>query len=414
MTDTRPTPISRHAVTFIFITVLLDMVGFGIIIPVLPKLIGDVADVSLAEAAKIGGWMAAAYAIAQFAFGPLMGNLSDRFGRRPLLLLAILGLGLDFLAQAWAPTTGWLFAGRILAGLCGASWVIANAYIADVTAPEDRGKAFGMMGAAFGLGFIIGPVIGGLLGEFGARVPFYVAAVVSGVNLIYGYFVLPETLTAANRRPFSLARSNPFGAFKIFAQYKGVLPLCLVLALFFFFSSVYPAIWAFWGKVRFGWSEAMIGLTLAVFGVVIAAFQGGLTGRFVKIFGDQGTVILGFISAIIAGLGYGVTGSLVVIFVLMVVHGPEGFINPLLTARMSKRVPENAQGELQGGISAITNIAMLAGTVFYAQVFGYFMSPAAPFQSPNVAYYLTGAGMALTFGLFLWVSARDHEEASAS
>ena len=393
MTDTRPTPISRHAVTFIFITVLLDMVGFGIIIPVLPKLIGDVADVSLAEAAKIGGWMAAAYAIAQFAFGPLMGNLSDRFGRRPLLLLAILGLGLDFLAQAWAPTTGWLFAGRILAGLCGASWVIANAYIADVTAPEDRGKAFGMMGAAFGLGFIIGPVIGGLLGEFGARVPFYVAAVVSGVNL--------------------MARSNPFGAFKIFAQYKGVLPLCLVLALFFFFSSVYPAIWAFWGKVRFGWSEAMIGLTLAVFGVVIAAFQGGLTGRFVKIFGDQGTVILGFISAIIAGLGYGVTGSLVVIFGLMVVHGPEGFINPLLTARMSKRVPENAQGELQGGISAITNIAMLAGTVFYAQVFGYFMSPAAPFQSPNVAYYVTGAGMALTFGLFLWVSARDREGTGA-
>ena len=312
-----------------------------------------------------------------------------------------------------APTTGWLFAGRILAGLCGASWVIANAYIADVTPPEDRGKAFGMMGAAFGLGFIIGPVIGGLLGEFGARVPFYVAAAVSGANLIYGYLVLPETLTLANRRPFEWARANPFGAFKIFSQYRGVLPLCLVLAMFLFFSSIYPAIWAFWGKVRFGWSETMIGVTLAAFGMVIAAVQGGLTGRFVTMFGEQGTVILGFISAIVAGLGYGVAGSLAVVFALMVVHGPEGFINPLLTARMSKRVPENAQGELQGGISAISNIAMLAGTVFYAQVFGYFMQPSAPFQSPNVAYYLTGLGMALTFALFLWVSARDREGASA-
>jgi DHA1 family tetracycline resistance protein-like MFS transporter len=187
MTDATPSQAaapSRHAFTFVLITVLLDMVGFGIIIPVLPKLIGEVAQVSLAEAAKIGGWMAAAYSVAQFLFGPLMGNLSDRFGRRPLLLLSIFGLGVDFLLQALAPTVGWLFVGRLLAGVCGASWVIANAYIADITAPEERGKAFGMMGAAFGLGFIIGPAIGGLLGEFGARVPFYAAATVSGLNLI--------------------------------------------------------------------------------------------------------------------------------------------------------------------------------------------------------------------------------------
>lgn len=413
MSQALAAPASRHAVTFVSFTVFLDMVGFGIIIPVLPKLIGEVAHVSLADAAKIGGWMAAGYSIAQFLFGPMMGNLSDRFGRRPLLLLAIFGLGVDFLAQALAPSTGWLFFGRILAGLCGASWVIANAYIADVTPPEGRGKAFGMLGAAFGLGFIIGPAIGGLLGEFGARVPFYVAAAVSGLNLIYGYFVLPETLTEANRRPFDWARANPFGSFKVFRQYHGVLPMCLVLAMFFFFTSVYPAIWPFWGKARFGWSEAMVGLTLAAFGLVMAVFQGGMTGRFVALLGERKTIAVGLICAVVAGTGYGLVGSLPLVFVLMVIHGPEGFIHPLLAALMSKRVPENAQGELQGGLSAIMNVAMLAGTVFYAQVFGYFWSDTAPFKSPNVSYYLTGAGMLATLAVFLWLIGHEREEAAS-
>ncbi len=410
---------SRHAFTFVMITVLLDMVGFGIIIPVLPKLIGEVAHVTLSEAAKIGGWMAAAYSVAQFLFGPLMGNLSDRFGRRPLLLLAVFGLGVDFLAQALAPTTGWLFFGRTLAGVCGASWVIANAYIADITAPEDRGKAFGMMGAAFGLGFIIGPAIGGLLGEFGARVPFYAAAAVSGLNLIYGIFVLPETLAPANRRPFEWRRSNPFGAFKVFQQYHGVVPMCLVLALFFFFTSIYPAIWPFWAKVRFGWSEAMVGGSLALFGLVMAGFQGGLTGRFTQWFGERKSVAIGLLCAGLAATGYALvpaspmTLSLPMVVVLMFVHGPEGFINPMLTALMSKRVPENAQGELQGGLSALANVAMLLGTVFFAQVFGFFMSDTAPVQSPNVSYFITGAGMIVTLGLFLWLIGHEREEAAA-
>ncbi|MBI1172786.1 MFS transporter [bacterium] len=413
MSEAPAVPASRHAVTFVMLTVLLDMVGFGIIIPVLPKLIGDVAHVGLAEAARIGGWMAAAYSVAQFAFGPVMGNLSDRFGRRPLLLLAIFGLGVDFLAQALAPTVAWLFFGRTLAGLCGASWVIANAYIADVTPPEDRGRAFGMLGAAFGLGFIIGPAIGGLLGEFGARVPFYAAALVSGLNLIYGLFVLPETLDPAHRRPFDWRRSNPFGAFAVFRQYHGVLPMCLVLALFFFFSSIYPAIWPFWGKARFGWSEAGVGLSLALFGLVMAGFQGGLAGRFVDWFGERKTVAIGLVSAAIAATGYGLVWSVPMVVILMFVHGPEGFIHPMLTALMSKRVPENAQGELQGGLSAIMNVAMLLGTVFFAQLFGYFMTEAAPFQSPNVSYYVAGAGMGLTGAIFLWLIGHERDEVRA-
>ena len=401
-------PIDK-AFVFVLITVFLDMVGFGIIIPVLPQLIETVGQVGLAEAAIIGGWMAAAYSIAQFLCGPLMGNLSDRFGRRPLLLLAVFGLGVDFLMQALAPNLAWLFAGRVLAGICGASWIIANAFVADISAPEDRARLFGIMGAAFGLGFIIGPAIGGLLGTFGPRVPFYVAAVVSGLNLLFGLFILPETLTQANRRPFDWKRANPFGAFRIFASYKGVLPMCLVLAMFFFFTSVYPALWPFWSKARFDWSEAMVGLTLAMFGLVMAGFQGGLSGPFVRWFGERRTVAIGLLCAAVAAFGYGVVWSLPLVFVLMFVHGPEGFVHPMLTALMSKNVPENAQGELQGGISAIMNIAMMLGTVFYAQLFGYFMSPAAPFQSPNVSFYVAGAGMVAALIVFMGLIGQERE-----
>ncbi len=402
-----PKPVLNRAVIFILITVFLDMVGFGIIIPVLPALIGQVGHVSLGEAAVIGGWMAAGYSLAQFLSGPFLGNLSDRYGRRPLLLLAIAGLGIDFLLHALAPTLGWLFVGRILAGFCGASWVIANALIADITAPEDRGRAFGLMGAAFGLGFVIGPAVGGLLGTFGPRVPFYVAAAVSGLNLIYGWFVLPETLLPENRRRFDLARANPFGAFKVFRSYPGVLPLCAVMAMFFFFSSVYPAIWPFWGKANFGWSEAMVGLTLAVFGVVMAVFQGLLTGPAVKLWGEFRVAVIGLLCAAIAATGYGFVGSLAVVVVLMVVHGPEGFVHPMLTAILSSRVPENAQGELQGGISAITNLAMLAGTVFFAQVFGWFMREGAANPSPDMVFFVAGGGLIVTLFAMIWATRRE-------
>jgi DHA1 family tetracycline resistance protein-like MFS transporter len=400
-------PRTNRAIIFILITVFLDMVGFGIIIPVLPALIGQVGQVSLGEAAIIGGWMAAGYSAAQFLSGPLMGNLSDRFGRRPLLLLAIGGLGLDFLLHALAPTLGWLFVGRLLAGLCGASWVIANAFLADITAPEDRGRAFGMMGAAFGLGFVIGPAIGGLLGEFGARVPFYVAAAVSGMNLIYGWFVLPETLAPENRRPFQWARANPFGAFRVFSTYPGVLPLCGVMAAFFFFTSVYPALWPFWGKANFGWSEAMVGISLAIFGVIMAGFQGGLSGPAVARWGEYKVAVIGLCSGFLAALGYGLAETLTVVVVLMFVHGPEGFVHPMLTAIMSKKVPENAQGELQGGIGAITNLAMLFGTVFYAQIFGYFLRDGAVVQSPDVAFYVAAAGLLMTLAVMMRIARKE-------
>jgi DHA1 family tetracycline resistance protein-like MFS transporter len=398
---------SRHAVTFVLVTVFLDMVGFGIIMPVLPKLIEDVGNVGIDRAAAIGGWMFAAFSLAQFVCAPLAGNLSDRFGRRPLLLLAIFGLGADFLLSALAPTLFWLFVGRVLAGVCGSSWVIANAFIADVTAPEGRAKAFGLMGAAFGLGFVIGPAIGGLLGELGPRVPFFVAAAVSMVNFVYGWFVLPETLAPENRRRFEWWRANPFGAFRVFATYPGVLPMCLVLGMFFFATSVYPAIWAFWGIARFGWSEAMVGGTLAIFGVIMAAFQGGLTGRFVAAFGEYRTALIGLVCAVLACAGYGLATGLAFVVVLMVVHGPEGFVHPMMTAMMSKKVPEDAQGELQGGISAITNVAMLAGTVVFSQIFAHFMAEGRAWQSPGMAFFVAGGFILVALVMFIALTRRE-------
>ncbi len=397
---------SRHAVTFVLITVFLDMVGFGLIMPVLPALITEVGQMDLGDAAFVGGWMFAAFSLAQFAFSPLMGNLSDRFGRRPLLLLAIFGLGLDYLFSALAPTLFWLFVGRVIAGVCGSSYVIANAYIADVTPPEGRAKAFGMVGAAFGVGFVLGPAIGGLLGELGSRVPFFVAAAISGINLIYGWFVLPETLPPEKRRAFEWGRANPFGAFKVFRLYQGVLPLCAVLFVYFAASAVYPAIWPFWGMAKFGWSEAMVGLSLAAFGIITAVFQGALTGPAVARFGEWRVCVFGLVIAVVVALGYGLAGSLAAVLVLMVIHGPEGFVHPMLVAMMSKAVPEDAQGELQGGISAVMNVAMLIGTILFSQVFGFFMQEARGTPSPNIAFYLAAGLLLATLALYLAVVRR--------
>lgn len=404
-----PLTVSRHAVNFVLITVFLDMVGFGLIMPVLPSLIEDVGHMGLADAAYIGGWMFAAFSVAQFAFSPLMGNLSDRFGRRPLLLLAIFGLGVDYLFSAVAPSLFWLFVGRIIAGVCGSSYVIANAYIADVTAPENRAKAFGMVGAAFGVGFVLGPAIGGLLGELGPRVPFHVAAGISMLNFVYGWFVVPETLPPEKRRAFEWGRSNPFGAFRVFRRYHGVLPMCAVLFVYFAASGVYPAIWPFWGMAKFGWSEAMVGLSLAAFGIITAIFQGFVTGPVVKRFGEWRVCLFGILIGAVVAAGYGLAGSLAVVLVLMVLHGPEGFVHPMLVAMMSKAAPEDAQGELQGGISAVMNVAMLVGTVLFAQVFGYFMQTERGTPSPNVAFYLASGILVAVVAMYLALVRRTAE-----
>ena len=397
---TAPKP-GKHAVTFVFITVFLDMAGLGLIFPVLPKLIESVGHTDIAGASILAGWLYFAYGGMQFLCGPALGNLSDRYGRRPILLLSVFGLGVDYMLTAFAPNMIWLFVGRTIAGLCGASYSTANAYLADITQPEERARAFGIMGAAFGLGFVIGPAIGGVLGEYGPRVPFFVAAGISIANFVYGYFILPETLSPELRRPFSLARSNPIGAFKIFSSYRQVLPLCIVMSIYFFASGVYPAIWSFWGIASFGWSEKTIGFTLAAFGSIMALVQGFLTGPLVKKYGETRAALFGLISATITAACYGVATGFGMVLILLLVHAPEGFVQPALAALMSREAPDNAQGELQGGIASAQNLAMLLGTVLFAQIFGYFMRDGAVLHSPNISFFVSAALFAVGLVIFM-------------
>jgi DHA1 family tetracycline resistance protein-like MFS transporter len=386
----------KHAVTFVFVTVLLDMVGFGLIMPVLPALIREISGKDIADATLISGWLFFAYGGMQFVCGPLIGNLSDAYGRRPLLLLSVFGLGIDYLLSALAPTLAWLFVGRLVAGLCGASYSTANAFLADITAPEERAKAFGLMGAAFGLGFVIGPAIGGLLGEYGARVPFYAAAAISLINFAYGYFVLPETLPLSQRRAFDWTRANPFGVFQVFRTYRRVLPLLRVLFIYMLATAVCPAIWSFWGIAAFGWSESTIGMTLAAFGVMTAIVQGVLTGPATARFGERGSVLIGLAAAVAAAAGYAFAPNFAIVLVLLIIHAPEGIVYPALSALMSKEAPADAQGELQGGLASAQNLSMLIGTLLFAQFFGHTMH-----LFMGAAYLLAAAMTAVALVLFL-------------
>lgn len=391
----------RRTIAFALLVVFIDIAGLGLILPVLPRLIEQIGHIGLDRAALVGGWLFAAFSLAQFACAPLMGALSDRIGRRPLLLLAVLGIGVDYILHALAPTLGWLFVGRVLAGVCGSSFVIANACIADVTPPEKRARAFGLMGAALGLGFVLGPALGGLLGAFGPRVPFWAAAALAFGNFIFGLIVLPETLPRERRRAFRWSEANPLGVLMVFRRYPGVLGMAGVLFVYFFATAVYPAVWSFWGIAKFGWDEITIGASLAAFGLVMAVMQGTVTGPAVARFGEVRVAIFGLVVATVTCAAYGMATGMVMVGILLVLHSPEGFVHPMLAAIMSKAVPEDAQGALQGGISALMNLGMLTGTLFFAQVFGFFLSERAPFQSPDVAYFVAAAVMAIATGMFL-------------
>ena len=391
----------RYAVAFIFVTVFLDMVGIGLIWPVLPRLIEDVSGTDIAGASAWNGWLFVAYGLTQFLFGPMIGNLSDAYGRRPVLLLSVFGLAVDYLLMAFAPSIVWLFIGRLIAGVCGASYTTANAYLADITAPDQRARAFGIMGAAFGLGFIVGPAIGGLLGEFGPRVPFLVAAGLSLLNFAYGYVILPETLSTDKRRAFSISRCNPLATLRVFRSYQGVVPLGIVMFGLFAATSVYPAIWSFWGIARFGWTEATIGLTLAAFGLVFAVTQGFLTGPLVKWLGEWNTVVFGLVISILSAVGYAVAPNLAVVILLFLLHAPEGFLQPALTALMSREAPPDAQGELQGGIASLQAIASLIGTFFYAQAFGWFLAPNPIMVTPSAGFVICAVLMTAVFAYFM-------------
>jgi MFS transporter, DHA1 family, tetracycline resistance protein len=354
---------SKNAMLFIFITIVIDATGLGIIIPTLPSLIAETSDVEFGESKMYAGYIAMVYAVMQFIFAPIVGGLSDRYGRRPVLLLSLFGLALDYMIMFYAPSLFWLVIGRCISGMFGASYSTATAYIADISTDETRTRNFGMVGAAFGVGFIIGPAIGGILGDVGIRVPFLFAAGLSALNFIYGVFVLKETLAPENRRPFSFARSNPIGSFIQILKYKELANMFIVIFMYHLAGTAIQNTWVYLTKERFAWSELDIGISLAIVGVCVAVVQGGLAGVLSKKWGDVKTAYVGLGMFVFAVLGIGLANQGWMLYALMLPYAFTGLAGPTMHAIMSKNTSASEQGELQGSITSIISLAEIVGPV---------------------------------------------------
>ncbi len=380
----------RKRALFVFVTVLIDSMGIGIIIPVMPDLLREVSGLGLAQAALWGGYLSFSYAAMQFLFSPVLGNLSDRFGRRPVLLISLLTLGLDYLMMAMAPVLWLLFVGRLVAGIAGATHATATAYIADVTPRDQRAAAFGLVGAGFGVGFVIGPVIGGLAGEIGTRAPFYVAAALAFANFVYGALVLPESLPPEKRRRFEFARANPLGAL---AQIRSMPMVAWFVAVIFLYNIahfVYPAIWSFYCAAAFGWSAGEIGLSLAAVGIGFAFVQGFLMRRLIDRFGEARTAAIGLAANVVSLAGFGLAPAGWVVYLMIPVSALGAIVAPALNGLMSSRVPDDAQGELQGLLSSVAAVTAIFSPLLMTFIFSAFTSETAPVWLPG-APFLAGA-----------------------
>lgn len=387
----------KAAIGFIFITLLIDVTGLGLIIPVVPKLIEDLLHTTnISKVALIGGLLTFSYAIMQFLFAPVLGNLSDKYGRRPILLFSLLGFGLDYLLLAFAPSIGWLFVGRIIAGITGASMTTASAYIADISTPETRAQNFGMIGAAFGLGFIVGPMIGGLLGEMGPRIPFLVAAGLALLNAAYGYFVLPESLDASNRRAFDWKRANPISSLKNLSRFPAVAGLIVSFFLIYVASHAVQSNWSYFNIEKFKWSPKMIGISLAVVGVLVSLVQGVLV-RFVnpKI-GNERSVYVGLGLYTVGLVLFGLASQSWMMFAFLIPYCLGGISGPGLQAIISGTVPANEQGELQGSLTSVISITSIVGPLVMSNLFAFFTGPIAPFYFPGAPFMLAALLMLLS------------------
>jgi DHA1 family tetracycline resistance protein-like MFS transporter len=390
-------PKKNAAILFIFITLLIDVIGIGLIIPVMPKLISSLIHGSISEASKYSGWLTFAYALMQFLFSPMLGNLSDKFGRRPILLFSLFGLGIDYIFLSFAPSIGWLFIGRTIAGIGGASFTTATAYIADISNEENRAQNFGMVGAAFGLGFIIGPAIGGLLGGFGERVPFMVAAGLSLCNCIYGYFVLPESLDMAHRREFDWKRANPVGSLKQLLKYEDLKGLIVSYFLIFLGGMAIQSTWSFFTIQKFNWNERMIGISLSVVGLLIAIVQGGLIRIVNPKLGNKRSMYLGYVLYAIGLFLLAFASKSWMMFVFLVPYCLGGFCGPALQSVMSSQVPKNEQGELQGGLTSVMSLASIIGPPLMTNIFSYFTKDSSPVHFPGAAFFLGALIMLAAF-----------------
>jgi MFS transporter, DHA1 family, tetracycline resistance protein len=376
----------KAAIGFIFFTLLIDVMGFGIIIPVIPKLLSGMIGGTVADASKYGGWLIFAFATMQFLFSPILGALSDEYGRRKVLLFSLFGFGIDYLLTAWAPSIGWLFLGRIIAGITGASFTTASAYIADISTDENRAQNFGMIGAAFGLGFIIGPTLGGILGAYGVRVPFIASAILTLINWLYGYFILPESLDDEHRRKFDWKRANPVGTLLQLKKYPVVLGLISSLILIYLAAHSVQSTWTFFNMHRFNWNERTVGYSLGFVGVLVALVQAVLIRYTIPKLGQKRSLYLGFLFYAVGLLLFSIASKGWMMFVFSIPYCLGGIAGPALQGLISGQVPRNAQGELQGGLTSIMSLTSIIGPVLMTSVFYYFTRPDRSFQFPGAAF----------------------------
>lgn len=391
----------RLPVVFILITVMIDAMGVGLIIPVMPDLIREVTGGDLANAALWGGVLTTVFAVMQFLFGPVIGNLSDRFGRRSVLLISLVVMAADYVVMAVAGSMWLLLVGRLVGGITSATQATASAYMADISDPDKKAQNFGLVGAAFGLGFVIGPLLGGLLGEWGTRAPFWAAAALAGANAVLGYFVLRETVTDAIRRPFDWRRANPFGAFKSLSELPGLGRLFAVFFLYQVAFFVYPAVWAYYGQARFGWNAGMIGLSLGLFGIMMAVVQGGLIRLILARLGERGTVIYGLVFDLFAfgSLAFVTLGTVALILTPLAALG--AVITPALQGIMSKAVGDKRQGELQGALTSVGAIAMIIAPMVMTGVFARYTRPEADLYFPGAPFLLSLVLILIALAVFL-------------
>lgn len=374
------------ALGFIFITLLIDCTGIGLIIPVVPTLIQKMVGGDLSVASKYGGWLTFAYAFTQFLFAPVIGGISDKYGRRPVLLLSMIGLGIDYVFLALAPTIAWLFVGRVIAGLFGASFTTASAYIADVSTPEKRAQNFGMIGAAFGLGFIIGPVLGGVFSKFGDRIPFVVAACLSLLNAIYGYFVLPESLSKENRRAFDWKRANPLGSLMHLKRYPAIAGLLGAMALLYIAGHSAQSTWTYYTMEKFKWDEAMVGYSLGAVGILVAIVQGGLIRYTIPKFGQKKSVYIGFSLYLLGFILFAFATKGWMMFAILIPYCLGGIAPPAIQGIMSTQTPPNEQGELQGVTTGLMSLSSIIGPLLMTNLFSYYTRPESGVYFPGAPF----------------------------
>ncbi|MEP5757731.1 MAG: TCR/Tet family MFS transporter [Litoreibacter sp.] len=388
------------SVTFIVITVVLDAMGIGLILPVMPDLLMEVRNADVSNAAIWGGLLSATFAIMQFLFSPSIGNLSDRFGRRPVLLVSTAVMAIDYVVMALAGSIWLLLVGRTIGGITAATNATANAFMADISTPEKKAQNFGLIGAAFGIGFVIGPAVGGFLGEYGSRAPFYAAAILAALNFVFGYFILPETVTDENRRPFEWTRANPLGAFKYIAALPGLSALMIVYFFYQVSNMVYPAIWAYYTQVNFGWSPQLVGISLAIYGISIAITQVFLIRLIIARLGEWRAVWWGLIYNAFTLSLMAVISNGWVLLLLTPMAAFGAIVAPALQSVMSQRADNNQQGELQGVLSSINSIGMIGAPILFTQTFAYFTSRDAVLFLPGGAFLLACAIMIVAWMVF--------------